>query len=77
MKPESENTAPDVTPVPKKATLLQVIRIVISMLFMVGRNRDYGSNAPVIDPVKLIFVAIIGTVLVIAGLVTLAMFIAH
>jgi hypothetical protein len=65
------------TPEPKKATLLHVIRIVISMLFMVGRNRDYGSNAPAIDPVKLIFVAIIGAALVIAGLVTLAMFIAH
>ena len=60
-----------------KATLLQLVRIVISMLFMIGRNKDYGAAAPTIDPVKLIFVAIIGAALVIAGLVSLAMFIAR
>lgn len=63
--------------VPQKATLLQLIRIVISMLFMIGRNKDYGASAPTIDPVKLIFVAIVGAALVIAGLVSLAMFIAR
>ena len=63
--------------VAQKATLLQLIRIVISMLFMIGRNKDYGAAAPTIDPVKLIFVAIIGAALVIAGLASLAMFIAR
>ena len=62
---------------PKKAGLVQVVRIVVSMLFMIGRNKDYGADAPTIDPVKLIFVAIIGAALVIAGLVSLAMFIAR
>ena len=63
--------------VPKKATLLQVVRIVISMLFMIGRNRDYGADAPTIGPARLIVVAIIGATLLIAGLVTLATSIAH
>ena len=63
--------------VAQKATLLQLVRIVISMLFMIGRNKDYGAAAPTIDPVKLIFVAIIGAALVIAGLASLAMFIAR
>jgi hypothetical protein len=75
MTPESGKSGPDIPPGPKKASLLQLVRIVVSMLFMIGRNRDYGSNAPAIDPVKLIFVAIIGAALVIAGLVSLAMFI--
>jgi hypothetical protein len=62
---------------PKKATLLQVVRIVISMLFMIGRNRDYDADAPTIGPARLILVAIIGAALLIAGLVTLATSIAH
>jgi hypothetical protein len=64
-------------PAPKKASLLQVIRIVVSMLFMIGRNRDYGPNAPTIGPARLIFVAIVGAALLIAGLVLLATTIAH
>jgi|GraSoi_2013_40cm_1033754.scaffolds.fasta_scaffold12894_1 hypothetical protein len=64
-------------PVPKKASLLQTIRIVVSMLFMVGRNRDYGPNAPTIDPLKLALVALIGAALLIAGLVLLATTIAR
>ncbi len=62
---------------PKKATLLQTVRIVVSMLFMVGRNRDYGPAAPAIDPLRLALVALIGAVLVIAGLVTLASYLAR
>lgn len=65
------------TPEPKKATLMQVIRIVISMLFMIGCNRDYGPNAPTIGPARLIIVAIVGAALLIAGLVLLATTIAH
>jgi hypothetical protein len=61
----------------KKATVLQTARIVVSMLFMVGRNRDYDANAPKIDPVQLAFVAIIGAALVIGGLVTLASWLAR
>ena len=63
--------------VAQKATLLQLVRIVISMLFMIGRNKDYGAEAAPIDPVKLIFVAIIGAALLIGGLVMLATSIAH
>ena len=72
--PLPEGTEPDAR---KKAGLLQTVRIVISMLFMIGRNKDYGAEAAPIDPVKLIFVAIIGAALLIAGLVTLAMYIAR
>jgi hypothetical protein len=59
-------------PPPKRASLLQVIRIVVSMLFMIGRNRDYAADAPTIGAARLIIVAIIGTALVIVGLVLLA-----
>ena len=59
-------------PPPKRATLLQVIRIVVSMLFMIGRNRDYAADAPTIGAARLIIVAIIGAALVIGGLVLLA-----
>ncbi len=59
-------------PPPKRASLLQVIRIVVSMLFMIGRNRDYAADAPTIGAARLIIVAIIGAALVIGGLVLLA-----
>lgn len=77
MTPLSENAEPEARPAPKKATLLQVARIVVSMLFMIGRNRDYRSDAPTIGPARLIIVAIIVAVLLIVGLVTLATFIAR
>jgi Protein of unknown function (DUF2970) len=77
MKPESGNADSTIPPAPKKASLLQVIRIVISMLFMIGRNRDYGPDAPAIAPAQLIIVAIVGAALLIAGLVFLATSIAH
>jgi hypothetical protein len=57
---------------PKRASLLQVIRIVISMLFMIGRNRDYATDAPTISAARLIIVAIVGAAIVIGGLVFLA-----
>jgi hypothetical protein len=59
-------------PAPKRASLLQVIRIVVSMLFMIGRNRDYAADAPTIGAARLIIVAIIGAALVIVALVLLA-----
>ena len=77
MAPPSGNAGRDAPPVPKKATLLQVVRIVISMLFMVGRNRDYSPDAPAIGPARLLVVATIGAALVIGGLVMLASFIAR
>ena len=67
----------NVAPPPKKATLLQVVRIVLSMLFMIGRNRDYGPDAPTIGPGRLIIVAIVGAALLIGGLVFLASHIAR
>lgn len=68
---------PDPPPAPKRATLLQVVRIVVSMLFMIGRNRDYAADAPTIGPARLIIVAVIGAALLIASLVLLATFIAR
>jgi hypothetical protein len=76
MAPQS-GIDPETPSVPKKATLLHVIRIVISMLFMIGRNRDYGADAPIIGPAQLIIVAIIGAALLIVCLVLLASFIVH
>ena len=76
MAPQS-GTDPEPPSVPKKATLLHIIGIVISMLFMIGRNRDYGADAPIIGPAQLIIVAIIGAALLIVGLVLLASFIVH
>lgn len=77
MTPLSENAGGDAQPGPKKATLLQVARIVVSGLFMIGRNRDFGPAAPTIGPARLIIVVFIGTALLIAALVLLATFIAH
>lgn len=77
MAPPSGNAGPDAPPVPKKATLLQVVRIVVSMLFMIGRHRDYGPDAPTIGPARLIVVVIFGATLLIVGLVMLATFIAR
>ena len=42
------------------------------MLFMIGRNRDYGPDAPTIGPVRLIIVAVVGAILLISALVLLA-----
>jgi hypothetical protein len=72
MTPLSGKGEPDAQPVPKKATLLPVARIVVSGLFMIGRSRDYGPAAPTIGPARLIIVAFIGTALLIAALVLLA-----
>jgi hypothetical protein len=77
MTPLSDKPQPDAQPVPKKATLLHVVRIVVSGLFMIGRKRDYGPAAPTIDPVRLIIVAFVGAALLIAALVLLATFIAQ
>lgn len=77
MAPQPGNAGPDASPAPKKATLLQVVRIVVSMLFMVGRNRDYAPDAPTIGPTRLIIVAIVGAALLIASLVMLATLIAR
>ena len=77
MKLPSSSTEPELAQPPKKASLLHVVRIVISLLFMIGRNRDYGPQAPVITPARLIIVSVIGAVLLVAGIIMLASFIAH
>ena len=64
-------------PPARRATLLQTARIVACGLFMVGRNRDYGPEAPSIDPLRLVALAFAGMALVIAALVLLALSIAH
>ena len=66
---------PKSPPAPGKANLLQVIWIVVSGFFMIGRNRDYGPDAPKISPAQLVVVAVIGAVLFVVGLITLVSFI--
>lgn len=66
---------PKSPPAPRKANLLQVIWIVVSGFFMIGRNRDYGPDAAKISPAQLVFVAVIGAVLFVVSLVTLVSFI--
>ena len=56
---------------PKRATPLQVARIVVSGLFMIGQNRDFGPDAPRIDPAHLIVGALIGFALIIASILWL------
>ena len=66
---------PTSPPTPRKANLLQVIWIVVSGFFMVGRDRDYGPDAPKINPAQLIIVAVIGAALLVGGLITFVSFI--
>jgi len=68
---------PEVVELAPRASLLHVVRIVVSLLFMIGRNRDYGPQAPVVTPARLIIVSLIGAALLVAGLVMLASFIAR
>ena len=77
MIPESGNTRPDRPPEPKRASLLHTMWIVVSGLFMIGRSRDFGPAAPQLNPLLLLIVALVGTVLLIASLVMLAVSIAH
>jgi hypothetical protein len=58
--------------VAKEATPLQGTGIVVSMLFMIARNRDCAPDPPTIGPARLIAVAPIAATLVIAGPVVLA-----
>lgn len=67
--PSTEN------PPPKKASLLRVVWIVVSGFFMIGRNRDYGPDAPKITPAQLVIVAVIGAVVFVVGMVTFVSFI--
>jgi hypothetical protein len=60
---------------PKKAGLLKVVWIVISGFFMIGRNRDYGPDAPKITPAQLIIVAVMGAIVFVVSIVTLVSFI--
>ena len=76
MTPESGNAGPDVPPAAKK----RACAARADRGFHAVHDRPQSRlwiDAPAIDPVKLIFVAIIGAALVIAGLVSLAMFIAR
>jgi hypothetical protein len=77
MTAPSGNHRSNTPPEAKKASFWHLARIVISMLFMIGRNRDYGPNAPVITPARLIIASVIGAVLLVGGLVMLASSITH
>ena len=69
--PSPANKDSETPPAPKKATLLQVARIVASGFVMIGRGRDYAPGAPTIDPVRLIVLALIAAALLIGALVLL------
>lgn len=56
----------------RKASWLQTTWIVVSGLFMIGRNRDFGPDAPRISPAQLVIVAVIGAVILVGGLILLA-----
>lgn len=73
--PESdkqERPVPGRPAAPRKASWLQTAWIVVSGLFMIGRNRDFGPDAPRISPAQLIIVAVIGAVILVGGLILLA-----
>lgn len=57
---------------PPKASWLQTAWIVVSGLFMIGRNRDFGPDAPKVSPAQLVIVAVIGAVILVGGLILLA-----
>ena len=42
---------------------------------MIGRNRDYGPDAPKISPVHLVIVAVLGAAFFVGGLITFVSFI--
>ncbi|HEX7810286.1 MAG TPA: DUF2970 domain-containing protein [Burkholderiales bacterium] len=73
LPPDKPQTDPP--PAPKKANLLRVIWIVVSGFFMIGRNRDYGPDAPRISPAQLVIVAVVGAVVFVVSLITLVSFI--
>ena len=75
MTPSPSDSELEVRPEPKKATLLQLARIVASGFVMIGRGRDYEPGAPAIDPVRLIILAFAGTAMLIGALVLLVTFI--
>ena len=77
MKASSENAEPSGQSTPPKATLLQVVRVIVSGLFMIAPNRDFGPSAPKIGPVQLIIAALIGVALLIAALLLLVSAITH
>ena len=72
MTPSPENTEPDSRVAPRKASWLQAIWVVVSGMFMIGRNRDFGPDAPKISPAQLVIVAVIGAVVLVGGLILLA-----
>jgi hypothetical protein len=72
MPPLPENSRPESRPPARKASWLQVAWIVVSGLFMIGRKRDFGPDAPRISPAQLIVAAVIGAALLIGGLILLA-----
>lgn len=59
-------------PASNKASWLQTAWIAVSGLLMIGRNRDFGPDAPKISPARLIIVAVTGAAILIGGLVLLA-----
>jgi hypothetical protein len=69
--PSPDNSEPDAQAEPKKASLLQVARIVASGFVMIGRGRDYAPGAPTIDPIRLIVLALVAAALLIGALVLL------
>ena len=56
---------------PEKATLLQVVRMVLSAFLGIRKNSDYQSDLTQIHPFHLIAVALVGVALFVGGLIVL------
>ena len=69
--PQRATREPDDHAVPKRATWMQVTRIVVSGLFMIGQNKDFEAGAPRIGPARLIIGALIGFAILIGALLLL------
>ena len=69
--PKSEKAEPDDHALPKRATWMQVTRIVVSGLFMIGQNMDFVAGAPRIGPARLIIGALIEFAIVVGALLLL------
>jgi len=66
-------TGPDESRRPPRAGLLQVAKIILSGLFMVGRNKTWqnGGAGTKVTPVQIVVGALIGGIMLIGALLLL------
>ena len=68
----TRSTASPAAPARREGGWLHVARVVVSMLFMIGRARDFDPDAPTIGPGRFIVMALVVAALLLGGLVLLA-----